>query len=545
MRPRLRTIAAVTAPLAMVGAVVAVTQSADASPGPQPRTMLANNMLPDLAQTARMGDVPATQRMSVAISLAPRDEAGLDRFIGQVSDPGSPAYGHYLTPQQFTERYGATREQVDKVTDYLRGQGLTVDSVSPNNLVVDASGPASAMQSTFATHLSDRYDPRNRQRFYANDTPPTLPADVATGVVDVAGLDNHTRLNHPPVRPAAAPAAPQGFTPPQLQGAYDIPAAGANGAGQQIALFELDAFQQPNIDTFDRQFKLTPPTPTVQQVDGGVPLGNGQTEVELDIETIQAVAPKAGIRVFEGPNTDKGAIDTYAAIVNSGIPVVSISWGQPEATTPAAELKAQHALYQQAAAQGQSMFAASGDHGSDDLGNGGTSVDYPASDPFITGTGGTHLTVNANNTYGGETGWIGSGGGSSSVFGVPAYQANLPGNAARRRMVPDIAADADPTSGITVFSQGRFQVVGGTSAAAPQWAGLAAMFNQAAAGRGKPRLGFANPGLYRLAASAQGGAALHDVVGGSNGAFTAVKGYDQVTGLGSFDAAKFIATRRG
>ncbi|GDY31565.1 S53 family peptidase [Gandjariella thermophila] len=545
MKPRLRTIGAIMAPLAVVGTVVAITQSADASPGQQPRAALSGNMLPDLAQTQRMGDVPDTQRMSVAISLAPRNQADLDRFVAEVSDPASPNYGHYLTSRQFAARYGAAKEQVDKVSDYLRAGGLSVDSVSPNNLIIEASGPASAVEQTFATHLSDRYDARTKQHFYANDSEPSLPADLATGVVGVAGLDNHARFRHPSLRPAAAAPQRPGFTPPQLQGAYDVPATKADGAGQKIALFELDAFQQANIDTFDKQFNLPASKPKVQKVDGGVQLGEGQTEVELDIETIQAVAPKAQLTVFEAPNTEKGAIDEYAAIVNSGIPVVSISWGAPEQANSAASLKAQHALYQQAAAQGQSMFAASGDNGSDDAGNGGKSVDYPASDPFITGTGGTHLTVNQNNTYGGETGWVGAGGGSSALFNVPNYQANLPNNAARKRMVPDIAADADPASGIVVFSAGKLQVVGGTSAAAPQWAGLAALFNQTAAAKGKPRLGFANPTLYKLAGSAGGTTALHDIIGGSNGAFTAVRGYDQVTGLGSFDAAKFIAALRG
>jgi kumamolisin len=545
MKPRLRTIGAIMAPLAVVGTVVAITQSADASPGQQPRAVLSGNMLPGLAGTQRMGDVPDTQRMSVAISLAPRNQADLDRFVGQVSDPASPNHGHYLTPRQFAARYGAPQQQIDKVSDYLRAAGMSVDSVSPNNLIIQASGPAGAVEQTFATHLTQRYDARTRQRFYANDSEPSLPTDLAAGVVGVAGLDNHAHFRHPSLRPAAAPKAPQGFTPPQLQGAYDVPATKADGSGQKVALFELDAFQQANIDTFDKKFNLPAPKPAVKKIDGGVARGDGQTEVELDIETIQAMAPKAQLTVFEAPNSDKGTIDEYAAIVNSGIPVVSISWGAAEQDNPPASVKAQHALYQQAAAQGQSMFAASGDNGSDDAGNGGKSVDYPASDPFITGTGGTHLTVNPDNTYGGETGWVGAGGGSSTLFGVPDYQAKLPRNAAGKRMVPDVAADADPASGILVFSVGKFGVVGGTSAAAPQWAGLTALFNQTAAAKGQPRLGFANPTLYKLAGSAGGAGALHDIVGGSNGAFTAVKGYDQVTGLGSFDAARLIGALRG
>jgi kumamolisin len=502
-------------------------------------------MLPDLARAQRMGDVPDPKPMSVTLSLAPRNQADLDRFVEEVSDPASPNYGHYLTPPQFAARYGASREQVDKVTSYLRAAGLSVDSVGPNNLLIEASGPASAMEQTFATRLSERYDTSTKQHFYANDTEPTLPADVAAGVVGVAGLDNHARYRHassPP--PPAASRAFQGLTPAQLQGAYNVPATKADGSGEKVAVFELDAFQQANIDAFDKQFTIPAPKPIVKKIAGGTPLGEGQIEVELDIEILQALAPKAQQTVFEAPNTDKGIIEEYAAIVNSGIPVISTSWGSPEQENSMSSLKVQHALFQQAAAQGQTIFAASGDDGSDDAKDGGRSVDFPASDPFVTGTGGTRLTVNKNNTYGGETGWVGSGGGSSAVFGVPRYQADLPHNMARRRMVPDIAADADPASGPAVFSLGKLQSVGGTSAAAPMWAGLAALSNQVATAEGTPRLGFANPTLYKLAASPAGAAALHDIVCGSNGAFTALKGYDQVTGLGSFDAAKFIAALR-
>jgi kumamolisin len=526
---------AVMAPLAVLGTFAAVKQAANADPAaPRPRVALAGSVLPGLAQTTRTGDVPRTQRMSVAVSLTPSNSQQLDGFVKQVSDPTSPRYGHYLTPEQFTARYGASQDAVDKVAGYLKQKGLTVDSVSPNHLLIDASGPAAALEQTFDTHLSTRYDAASKRNFYANDTAPTLPADLASAVSDVAGLDNLRQLSHPPLRERAV----RGLGPTQLTGAYDVNALNATGSGQNVALFELDAFQQSNIDAYDKRFGLAPPTPTVKKIDGGVRLGQGQTEVELDIEAVRAIAPKAALTVFEGPNSDKGIIDTYAAIVNSEIPDVSISWGGPEQASSQADIQAQDTLYKQAAAQGQSLFAASGDSGSDDIGNGGTSVDFPASDPFITGTGGTHLVVSGNNAHSAESGWVDSGGGDSVLFAAPDYQASL---GSKVRQVPDISADADPATGLAVFTRGQFTVVGGTSAAAPEWAGFTALYNQLAATKGKPALGFANPALYKLT----GTAALHDIVGGGNGAFHAVKGYDRVTGLGSYDAAKFVAAMLG
>jgi kumamolisin len=526
---------AVLAPIAVLGTCAAVMQAANADPvALQPRVSLAGTVLPKLAQSTRLGDVPAGKQLSVAVSMTPSNSKDLDNFVRQVSDPRSSNYGKYLTPQQFTAKYGASQNQLDQVTTYLRQKGLTVESVSANHLIVDATGPASAMEQTFGTKLSTRRDAKTGQEYYANDSALSLPGNLASAVSDVAGLDNHRKLTHPPLQQRAV----RGVTPANLNGAYDIKGLNATGAGQQVAVFELDAFQQPNIDAYDKQFGLTPPTPAVQKVDGGVALGEGQTEVELDIEAIQAVAPKAQLTVFEGPNSSRGVIDTYAAIVNSKIPVVSISWGGPEEAGSQADLQAQDTLYKQAAAQGQSLFAASGDSGSDDIGNGGASVDFPASDPFVTGTGGTHLVVSAANARTSETGWDGSGGGNSKLFAAPDYQASL---GSQVRMVPDIAADADPATGLAVFSKGQFGVVGGTSAAAPQWAGFTALYNQLAAAAGKPALGFANPALYKLS----GTAALHDITSGSNGAFTATKGYDRVTGLGSFDAAKFVQAMLG
>ncbi|CAM5277719.1 Peptidase S8 OS=Streptomyces griseorubiginosus OX=67304 GN=AQJ54_08805 PE=4 SV=1 [Streptomyces griseorubiginosus] len=277
----------------------------------------------------------------------------------------------------------------------------------------------------------------------------------------------------------------------------------------------------------------------MSKVDGGSgALGDGQVEVELDIEVLHAIAPKAGVTVFEGPNSDAGEVDTYQAIVDSGIPTTSISWGAAESARTTSNINAVDAVFKAGAAQGLGFYAASGDDGSDDAGDGGTSVDYPASDPYVTGVGGTKLTVTSANAFSKEVAWSGGGGGKSSVFKIPSWQTAVQRSAGGGfRQVPDVSAHANPSPGVSIYSQGSWSSVGGTSAAAPEWAAFAALYNQQAAAAGKANLGFANPALY-----AANGTGFHDITSGSNGAYSAATGWDFTTGWGSYNAAT-LATK--
>jgi kumamolisin len=524
----LRIIGALVAPLA-IAAVAAPTALA----APQPRVALQSDAVSGLNQARSLGELPAQQRVSVAVSLNLRNGTELDRTIAAVNDPHSPQYGHFLTPEQFTARFGPTDDQVTRVKEYLRGQGLSIDSVSANHLTVDASGPAAAVQKAFGTTLANYRDGKTDRPFYANTSAPTLPADLAGTVLDVAGLNNRQiRVHHTRVDPHAGPGG--GFTPTQLKGAYDVSST-YNGSGQTVALWEFDGFQQSNITQYDSHYATGSPTPKVQKVSGGSgALGDGQVEVELDIEAIQAIAPKAAITVFEAPNTDQGEVDLANAIVASKISVTSISWGLSEKGRTTSGIQAVSNVFKQGAAQGQSFFAASGDDGSDDNGDGSTTVDYPASDPNVTGVGGTNLSTSTTTTWKSETGWNGSGGGYSSVFALPSFQSGVKIGTSNKRQVPDVSAQGGPT-GISVYTQGQWTSVYGTSGAAPIWAGVAAVYNQAAAAKGKTGLGSANAKLYGLAKTN-----FHDITSGSNGAYKAGSGFDLVTGIGSPDTGKIL-----
>ncbi|MEV8543359.1 S53 family peptidase [Streptomyces sp. NPDC051572] len=537
MTSRLKLVGLVAVPALLAAAV----PSAYAAAQPHTtRAAIAGDVLKGLNHdAARTGAVTAAKHISVAISLTPRNDKGLDTFIANVSNPRSSSYGHYLTKAQFAARFGRTDAEVKQVKEYLRAQGLTVGKVHSGNLLVDASGTAAQLEKAFGTKLSTWKDAKSGRAFYANETAPTLPTGIAGLVSDVTGLNNRAQLHHQATDTVAPRNGPGGgYTPAQLKGGYNVSGT-YTGSGQKIALLEFDGFAQSNITKYDTNYSLGSPTPTVSKVDGGSgALGDGQVEVELDIEVLHAIAPKANVTVFEGPNSDAGEVDTYQAIVDSGIPTTSISWGASESQRTTSNINAVDAVFKAGAAEGLGFYAASGDDGSDDAGDGTTTVDYPASDPYVTGVGGTKLTVTSANAFSKEVAWSGGGGGKSSVFKIPSWQTAVQKSAGGGyRQVPDVSAHANPSPGVSIYSQGTWTSVGGTSAAAPEWAAFGALYNQQAAAAGKANLGFANPALYTAS-----GTGFHDITSGSNGAYSAATGWDFTTGWGSYNAAT-LATK--
>lgn len=543
MKSRLKLVGLVAVP-ALLSAAVPAAYAANAAQPHTTRAAVAGDVVKGLTtQAKRTGSVAAGKRIPVAISLAPRGGSALDTFVAKVSDPHSASYGHYLTKTQFAARFGRTDAEVKQLTRYLHAQGLTVGKVHAGNLLVDATGTAAQLEKAFGTKLSTFKDAKSGRSFYANDSAPTLPTAIASLVSDVAGLNDHAQLHHQAVPRTVSPhnGPGGGYTPAQLKGGYNVSGT-YTGSGQKIALIEFDGFQQSNITKYDTNYSLGSPTPTVSKVDGGSgALGDGQVEVELDIEVLHAIAPKANVTVFEGPNSDAGEVDTYQAIVDSGIPTTSISWGAAESARTTSNINAVDAVFKAGAAQGLGFYAASGDDGSDDAGDGGTSVDYPASDPYVTGVGGTKLTVTSANAFSKEVAWSGGGGGKSSVFKIPSWQTAVQKSAGGGfRQVPDVSAHANPSPGVSIYSQGSWSSVGGTSAAAPEWAAFAALYNQQAAAAGKANLGFANPALYSAS-----GTGFHDITSGSNGAYSAATGWDFTTGWGSYNAATLAAKLLG
>ncbi|MFE7525048.1 protease pro-enzyme activation domain-containing protein [Kitasatospora sp. NPDC057542] len=546
MRPRSLALAAAIAVLPLTAVSLGVSTAQAATPNAAPRVALPNTVNPAVAHSEKKGDVPAAQQIAVSVSLKLRNTDALDRFLTAVATPGTPEYGHYLTPEQFTAQFGPTQAAVDQVRAYLAQQGLTVTDVSTNRQVVNAHGTAAQVSQAFGTHESSYLDPQLQRAFFANDAAASIPSDLAAVVQGVSGLDNHAvrknRLATPnAVTPNTASSTPSGMAPAQYTGAYNLNKTGADGTGTTVALWEFDGYKSSNLTTYDSQYGLSGPAVSTVSVDGAsydsAP-GQGQGEVELDSEIVRGAAPKATQLVYEAPNSDQGEIDMANKIVTDNrVSVVSISWGSCEPDTTASSMTAVDNAFKQAAAQGISIFSASGDDGSRDCtrstsGSTVKAVDFPASSPHQTGVGGTNLKVSSSNTYSSESAWSTAGGGVSTVFAKPSWQTGT-GVSGTMRTVPDVSSNADPASGFAIYTAGAWQVYGGTSAAAPLWSGYAAQFNQKAKAAGQPVLGEASPRLYSVANSSSYGSTFHDVTTGANQDFSAKAGYDQVTGWGS------------
>jgi len=537
----------------VVAAVCALPVPAGATPSPTtPVAVPAERAQATTATVQRIGALPATSHVPVAVSLRPTDQAALDAFVASVSDPHSRNYRHFLTTNQFAARFAPTQSEVDTVSNYLRASGLTVTGVSGTRQIVDATGDPAQVAAAFGTTLSRFHDTRTNRTFYANDRTVTVPAAIAGLVAAVSGMND---------LPAATPGATAGIgpgmgsgpagghSPSDYRSIYGMPnlEAGENGAGETVGLFELDGFQQSDVDQYTKQFGLPALTPTVVPVDGGVSSSASNLEDILDIDAVDALAPNAKQLVYEAPNTDADSADLVAKMASDNrTDVFSSSWLDGEACE-SSTINAQHDSLAQLVAQGTSLFSASGDwggHGCGYMGDNNTvTVDFMASDPNVTGVGGTSLvnTTGTPEAYTSESCWnesavvtntvnTRSGGGFSTIFAEPAYQNAV--NSSGHRSVPDVAMDADFTTGaLSVFhgTDGGFERVGGTSLASPLWAAYTALLAE----KNGKRLGALNPTLYRIAESNQYASTFHDVTTGNNDTFSATTGYDECTGWGS------------
>ena len=524
---------------------MAAATPAFAAQNPGPRIQLRNNVVPAVVGRTATGTVASSQQISLTLGLAPSDQAGLAAFIDAVSDPASPLYKHYLTVQQFAASYGASASAVGAVTSYLQSEGLTVGTEYANHLAVDVTGTAQQVENAFGVTLNTYHDAATKRDFYANATNPTVPASIASDIVSVAGLSSYGIRKHysaaTKVSPSVAAQATADITPTKARGAYNLTSpisSGYNGSGKTVGLVEFSAYTASNPAYYDSYYGLGATAASVVKVDGGTTDKSGDVEDELDIEVEYALAPKATVKVYEAPNSDAGEVALYAALVSNDVNVISSSWGIYESGESSADMSSDNTDFEEAAAQGQSVYSASGDSGADDNGS-SLSVDFPASSPYVTGVGGTTLSVTSANAWSSETAWSDSGGGYSSDFATPSFQTSV--NSTGKRAVPDVAADADPNSGWLIYTEGSWEEVGGTSAAAPNWAAFTLDYDTAASDLGGSAFGYANPFIYSVAESSLYSSVFHDITSGSNGGYSAGTGYDEVTGWGSYNGGAFIA----
>ena len=577
---------------------------------------------PVLPADARVGAVlPAGQVVSGDVVLAARNAASLASWAANASTAGRPGYHHWLTPAAFAADFAPAPSTVASVEQALRAGGLTVPATVDSGLLVGFRGSAAAVERTFHTPLTDVRMASGRMA-YANLAAATLDGvapGVATGVVGLndlvvpqatpvltgrKGAGGVRKVAPPGSVPAGAANAcgaasgvatsDGGLTDTQVATSYGLDplyASGAMGAGQKIDILDLYYANSPDIASFDKcyfgsQAGAVQSRLSVTPVDGGAngDPGNGGTgETTLDIEDAQAFAPQASIDVFEAPQTNPGFLDVVAAMTaDTASSFESISYGSCEpldALQDPGFLQAENLLFEQAAAEGKTVLASSGDSGSDACAAGqgaptppAASVSDPASQPYVLAVGGTAIT--ADSTPPAQTVWndgpLGgsAGGGVSSVWPAPAWQqaSTVPGiNSASSqaataaidgsalcntgvstpgpcRQVPDVSALASPNvGGITVYLDGQFTVIGGTSSATPMWAAILADIASTPACRSAGGLGFVSPALYAIASvPAEYRASFTDVTSGNNdmfgsngGLYAAGPGYDLATGLGT------------
>ena len=553
-----------------VAAILAVTFGRAATPclaDPVPASVRVKGHVPAkaIAAAQNLGGVPLDTQISMAIALPLRNQPELRELLARIYDPADPNYGHYLTAQEFSDRFGPSQADYDAVKSYAESQGFAIAGTHPNRAILDVAGAAGTVGSAFAIHLQ-QYQAKDGRTFYAPDNDPAMPSDIASRIIGVVGLDN-AAVWHPHNQVISAGSAhmsplqigtgPGGaLSPTDILTAYNLAGTTATGSGQVIGLFELDGYSASDISSYAGYFGL-PSIPLKNvRIDGfsGRP-GSGADEVTLDIELQMALAPGASqIMVYEGPNSATGVIDTYNRIATDNTAKqISTSWGLSEngaqsISTPPF-LTSENNIFMQMASQGQTIFASSGDDGAYD--NGSTlSVDDPASQPYMVGVGGTQLYVNSGEAYNYETTWNvnntisggAGGGGISTVWSIPSWQQGIASAASSTmRNVPDVSLNADQYTGYSIYFNGSWQIYGGTSCAAPLWAAFAARANQLRAANGNPLLGFANPLIYQIAESSNYGSDFHDVTQGTNLYFAAGPGYDNATGWGSFNGANLLA----
>lgn len=494
-----------------------------------------------------LGRLPGRVGVNFLLLLRDPGAAARERAIAAMYNPHSRHFGTFQSPAAW-DSSGPSATVVRHVERFLHARGLTTRWQSGGDWLT-VSGPARVVSRVFRVRI-DRFRGPNGQRLYAALNQPRVPAALRAAVTAVGRISNFSDR-----RAHAVPA--NGMTPVDLLKAYDIQplrSQGLTGAGETVSFIEIDGFHQSDFNQFTGHFGLPAMHP---QIKAGSALTNVDGEAEMDMEVMHEIAPRARLQVYDCSsncaNTDIINLENQVVRQNPH-GIVSISLGGCERAEAPADANAERSAFDQADALGESVFVASGDSGAyecltENWGAPPTDqyvgVSSPASMPGVTGVGGTRLAVNGNGHWAGEQVWEepaasgGTGGGVSVYFHQPAWQTGpgVNGGAnAHMRQVPDVAAAADPLTATTVYVNGRFVQQGGTSQAAPIWAGITALVDQYLAKNNLRRAGFLNPALYAIAAGRPPYPAFHDVTVGSNLKYPAGPGYDMATGLGTPDA---------
>jgi kumamolisin len=505
-----------------------------------------------------VGRLPAGQVMTLNIVLSLRDQAGLDLFLADLYNPKSLSYRHYLTVPEFTERFGPSQADYDAVVSYVKAHGFTVIGGSRDGMDVQIKGPVSVIEKAFHVSMLTYQHPTENRIFYSPDREPTttLPFQLW----HVSGLDNYS-IPHPlyvkksdyaqahgidartlVTRATTGSGPSASFLGSDMRAAY-YGGTALTGAGQNLGLLEYYGTDLADLTTYFKNAKQTNNVPiTLLSTDGtstACVYGNGRgrsacddTEQTLDMTQAIGMAPGLASLVMYIGSTDTAIIS--AMTTHSPLPTtIGCSWGW----TPA-DPSTLDPYFEKMAAQGQTFFAASGDDSTWSSRN----EAWPADDANVVSVGGTDLTTaSAGGAWKSETAWTDSGGGiSPDKIAIPSWQ-KLSGviNSSNKgsttyRNGPDVSANANFTFYVcadqTTCTANDY---GGTSFATPMWAGFIALVNQQLAAYGDSNVGFLDPTIYAQNITSTYGTDFHDITSGKSGSYSAVTGYDLVTGWGS------------
>ena len=548
---------------------------------------LTGNVHPLARPESDTGPTPPSlpmERMILALRLPAARQALLDRMLAGQQNPASPDFHHWLTPEQFADRFAPSPAELERVTGWLTSHGFTIDEVAKGRTWVDFSGPVSTVQNVF--RVSMRNYLVNGRLHHANATDPSLPralSDLVGGIVSLHDFPRKAMNSGLAAVPDYTGGNSHYLSPGDFGTIYNVAplyAAFLDGSGQGIAIVGRTHPSESNWNSFRSSMGLAPNPPAVI-VNGSDPgdLGSAEdSEADLDVEWSGAVAPKAAITLVVSQSTaSTDGVDLSAQYIvsNNLAPVMSTSFGSCESALGRSERAFYNNLWKQAAAQGITSFVSSGDSGaagcnagSDSAGS-GSAVNGLASTPYNVAVGGTEFNEgsgsfwsagngtgyssalgyipevawNESGTSGGSGLWS-TGGGASSYNSKPSWQScpGVPPDG--KRDLPDVSLSSGMHDGYLIQTGGGLYAVGGTSAASPSFAGLMALVVQ----KTGERQGNANARLYQLGASqygAGGAVVYHDITSGNNSVpgvtgFSSAAGYDSATGLGSVDAYALV-----
>ena len=506
-----------------------------------------------------IGPLPVSQSLRLHIVLPLRDQAGLDTFLRELYDPSSPSFRRFLTVPEFTARFGPTEQDYAAATRYFESNGLVVVGGSRDGMDLQVEGSVAAIGTAFHVSMGVYQHPTENRTFYSPDREPTVGLPFA--LWHVSGLDNYS-LPHPLFvdksdyekahgRVPQVSAATTGSGPSASYLGSDMRAAyyggtALTGAGQNLGLLEFYGTDLADVTTYFKNIGQTNNVPvTLLSTDGTSTAcleasKCDDTEQTLDITQAIGMAPGLSSLVVYVGSSDTAIIS--AMTTHSPLPAtIGCSWGwapaDPTTLNP---------YFQKMAAQGQNFFAASGDASTWSASN----EAWPADSAYVVAVGGTDLTTaSAGGAWKSETAWVDSGGGiSPDSIAIPAWQ-QLSGviNSSNKgsttlRNGPDVSANANFTFYVCANQTTcTANNLGGTSFAAPMWAGYLALVNQQAVANGNATLGFINPAIYSIGTGSSYSTDLHDIASGTSGSYSAVTGYDLVTGWGSPNAGLLAA----